>query len=177
MKRGAAIVTLSPENRMENDLTFIKEAIRQAEIAAGKSEVPVGCVIELGGKIIARSHNQRVAKQSALAHAEIIAINRACKKLGRSFLDEATLYVTLEPCLMCTGAIFQARIKRVVYGAKEPKFGVLGSLMDLSKENRFNHRLEIISGLCEAEISAMMKEFFQKLREQPGTCENQRNLL
>jgi tRNA(adenine34) deaminase len=110
-----------------------------------------------------------VAKRSALAHAEIIAINKACKKINRSFLDEATLYVTLEPCLMCTGAIFQARIKRVVYGAKEPKFGVLGSLMDLSKETRFNHRFEVTSGLMEDDISAMMKEFFQKLREKAGT--------
>ena len=165
MRRGAAIAMLSPENRMGNDLTFMKEAIRQAKIAAGKNEVPVGCVIELGGHVIARAYNQRVAKKSALAHAEIIAINKACKKTGRSFLDDATLYVTLEPCLMCTGAIYQSRIKRVVYGAKEPKFGVLGSLMDLSKETRFNHRFEVTSGLMEDEISAMMKEFFQKLRE------------
>ncbi len=169
MRRGAAIAMLSPENRMGNDLTFMKEAIRQAKIAAGKNEVPVGCVIELDGHVIARAYNQRVAKKSALAHAEIIAINKACKKTGRSFLDDATLYVTLEPCLMCTGAIFQARIKRVVYGAKEPKFGVLGSIMDLSKETRFNHQIEATSGLDEVEISTMMKEFFQKLREKAET--------
>lgn len=150
---------------MENDQLFMDEAIKEAHIAYELEEVPVGCVIVIDGKIIARTHNQRVSKTSAVAHAEMIAIEEACKKLGRWILDDATLYVTLEPCIMCAGAIFQARIKRVVFGASEPKFGALGSLINLNDIEGINHQLEITSGINESYISDLMKKFFKELRK------------
>lgn len=150
---------------MENDLKFINEAIKEAQIAYEKNEVPVGCVIVVDNEIIARSHNQRESSKNALAHAEILAINEACRKLGRWILDDATIYVTLEPCLMCAGAIIQARMKRVVYGASEPKFGALGSLINLNEIEGINHKLEIKSGLEEDYISNLMKNFFKQLRK------------
>jgi tRNA(adenine34) deaminase len=149
---------------VENDILFIKEAIKEAELAYEKNEVPVGCVIVVDGEIIARSHNQRISQTSAIAHAEMLAINEACAKLGRWILDDATIYVTLEPCIMCAGAIYQARMKRVVYGASEPKFGALGSLINLNEIKDINHRLEITSGVEAEYISKMMKDFFMKLR-------------
>lgn len=149
---------------MENDQLFMDEAIKEAHIAYELEEVPVGCVIAIDGVIIAKSHNQRISKTSAVAHAEIIAIEEACTKLGRWILDDATLYVTLEPCIMCAGAIFQARIKRVVYGASEPKFGALGSLINLNEIDGINHKLEITSGIEENYISDLMKNFFKELR-------------
>lgn len=150
---------------MENDLVFIEEAIKEAHKAYEKNEVPVGCVIVVDGKIIARSHNQRLTHQSATSHAEILAINEACKVLNRWILDDATIYITLEPCLMCAGAIFQARIKRVVFGAYEPKFGALGSLINLNDIEGINHKVEITAGLKSDYISKLMKEFFQKIRD------------
>jgi len=149
---------------VENDLLFIEEAIKEAMLAYELNEVPVGCVIVVAGEIIARSHNQRVSQNSATAHAEILAINEASKKLGRWILDNATIYVTLEPCIMCAGAIFQARMKRVVYGAREPKFGALGSLINLNDIEGINHKLEITSGIKVDFISELMKSFFLKLR-------------
>ena len=149
---------------MENDQLFMDEAIKEALIAYDLEEVPVGCVIVIDGIIIARSHNMRVSKTSAVAHAEILAIEEACTKLSRWILDDATIYITLEPCIMCTGAIFQARIKRVVYGAKEPKFGALGSLININEIEGINHKLEVTSGINENYISSLMKNFFSNLR-------------
>ncbi|HNZ50050.1 MAG TPA: tRNA adenosine(34) deaminase TadA [Bacilli bacterium] len=149
---------------MRNDEFFMRQAIKQAQKAYELLEVPVGCVLVKDNKIIASAYNKREHKQSSLAHAEMLAIAKASKKLHNWVLEDVTMYVTLEPCLMCTGAIFQSRLKRVVYGAKEPKFGVLGSLMDLSQETRFNHRIEVSSGLFQDEISQMMKDFFKQLR-------------
>ena len=148
-----------------NDHFFLKEAIKEAKKAYQKQEVPVGCVIVVDGKIISRSHNLRETKQSVLAHAEILAIEKASKKLNRWILDDATIYVTLEPCVMCAGAIFQARIKRVVFGASEPKFGALGSIIDLSKENKFNHKIEVTKGILGEEVAELMKGFFKELRQ------------
>lgn len=149
---------------MESDLKFFEEALIEAKKAYDKNEVPVGCVIVVDDKIIARSHNQRETKKSALGHAEILAIEEACNKLGRWILDDATIYVTLEPCVMCAGAIFQARMKRVVFGAYEPKFGALGSLINLNELEGINHKLEITSGVKAESVSNLMKEFFRKLR-------------
>lgn len=151
---------------MRTDEYFMGKALFQAQKAYAKQEVPVGCVLVKDGKIIASAFNQRETKQSSLAHAEMLAIAKASKKLKTWVLEDVTMYVTLEPCLMCTGAIFQARIKKVVYGAKEPKFGVLGSLLDLSKETRFNHKIEVSQGLYQEEIAKLMKSFFKQLRQQ-----------
>ncbi|MGD9605728.1 MAG: tRNA adenosine(34) deaminase TadA [Bacilli bacterium] len=151
---------------MQNDEYFMRKAILQAKKAYAKKEVPVGCVLVKEGKIIASAYNQRESKRSSLAHAEMLAIAKASKKLHDWVLEDVTMYVTLEPCLMCTGAIFQSRIKKVVYGAKEPKFGALGSVLDLSKESKFNHQIEVSKGLFQDEISQMMKSFFKELRQQ-----------
>jgi tRNA(adenine34) deaminase len=149
----------------KNDEYYIRESIKEAKKAYEIGEVPVGCVIVKNGIIIARSHNLRETKKNSLYHAEMVAINKACRKLHQWILEDATLYVTLEPCLMCTGAILTSRISRVVYGAKEPKFGTLGSVMDLSHVEKFNHQFEVTGGVCEEEISRMMKEFFRELRK------------
>ena len=144
---------------------YIKEAIKEAKKAYKKGEVPVGCVIVYNDKIIARSHNLRETKKNVLCHAEVIAINKACKKLGTKFLDGCELYVTLEPCIMCLGASIQARIKKICYGAKEPKFGCLESLGNVLEDYKFNHKIEIENNILNEEISDMMKSFFKELRD------------
>ena len=140
------------------------EAIKEAKKAYKKNEVPVGAIIVINDLIISRAHNLTESTKSSLAHAEMLAIKRACQTLGYSILNEATIYSTLEPCLMCTGAIYQSRIKRVVYGTFEPKFGTLGSIIDVSKIEGFNHQVEVVRGIHANEISVLMKSFFQKLR-------------
>lgn len=149
---------------MENR-KYINLAYKEALKAYSKNEVPVGCVIVKDGVVIAKAYNKRETKKNVLCHAEIIAINKACKKLGEKFLDGCELYVTLEPCIMCIGAIIQARIKKVVYGASEPKFGCLESLGNVLNDYKFNHNLEVISGIEKDKISEMMKLFFKQLRE------------
>lgn len=148
------------ENKKYIDLAY-KEALKAYKI----DEVPVGCVIVKDGEIIARSYNKREKNKNVLCHAEIMAINKACRKMGTKFLDGCELYVTLEPCIMCIGAIIQARIKKVVYGAKEPKFGCLESLGNVLDTFKFNHQIEVIGGVSEEKISNMMKEFFKELRK------------
>ena len=143
---------------------WMKEAMREALKVEAIGEVPVGAVIVLDGKIIARGHNRRETKQSSIAHAELIAIEKACKKLGSWRLEGATLYVTLEPCVMCAGAIVLSRVPTVVFGAWDPKAGCSGSLMNLLQEERFNHRCEVIAGVFEEECSAQLKSFFKQLR-------------
>lgn len=152
---------------MENnqDVFFMKEALKEAKKAFLKEEVPVGCIIVYNNEIIARAHNTRHKNKSALDHAEILAIKKANKKLNAWMLDNATLYVTLEPCAMCAGAIIQSRIKRVVYAASEPKFGSFGSIIDLSDPiYKFNHKVEITKGILESESSLLLKTFFKELR-------------
>ena len=152
---------------MENnqDILFMKEALKEASKAYKKEEVPVGCVIVLNNEIIARAHNTRHKNKSALDHAEILAIKKANKKLNAWMLDDAVLYVTLEPCLMCAGAIFQSRIKKVVFAAREPKFGAFGSVLDLSNPlYKFNHKVEVVSGVLENESSTLLKNFFKEIR-------------
>jgi len=147
------------------DCKYMKEAIKQAKKAAAIDEVPIGCVIVYQNKIIARGYNRRNKEKSTLAHAEIAAIKKAAKKLGDWRLEDCTMYVTLEPCPMCAGAIVQARLPRVVIGALNPKAGCAGSIIDLFQVKEFNHHVEKETGILEEECSRMMKEFFQDLRK------------
>ena len=144
---------------------FMKEAIKQAQKAQQIDEVPIGCVIVKEGKIIARGYNKREVLQQSIAHAEIIAIQKACKKLGTWRLEGCELYVTLEPCQMCAGAIVQSRMKKVVIGTMNPKAGCAGSVMNLLQVAAFNHQVEIERGVLEEECSDMLSEFFRRLRE------------
>lgn len=153
---------------MTTDERYMKEAMRQAKKAAALGEVPIGCVIVYEGKIIARGYNRRMIDKSALAHAEIIAIKKACKKMGDWRLEGCTMYVTLEPCPMCAGAIVQARIPRVVMGCMNPKAGCAGSVLNMLKEDGFNHQAETESGVLGEECSGMMKDFFRQLRMKKG---------
>ncbi|MBQ1965860.1 MAG: tRNA adenosine(34) deaminase TadA [Clostridia bacterium] len=145
---------------------FMARAIACAKKAAALGEVPVGAVIVHKGKVIATGYNRRETDKNALLHAEIIAINRACKKLGGWRLSDCELYVTLEPCPMCTGAIINARISTVYIGAMDPKAGCMGSLCDLTKLP-FNHQPQIVSGVLERECSDLLSQFFQTLRQKP----------
>lgn len=146
------------------DEYYMKEAIKEAKKAEGLDEVPIGAVIVHNGEIIARAHNLRETDQNALAHAELLAIDMACKQLGTWRLEDAVLYVTLEPCPMCSGAIILSRIKRTVYGAKDPKGGCAGTLMNLLQESRFNHQSEVVSGILEKECGELLSSFFRELR-------------
>lgn len=149
---------------MKADEKWMKQAIKQAEKAKKLDEVPIGCVIVLGEKIIARGYNRRNTDHTSLAHAEMMAINKACKKIGDWRLEECTLYVTLEPCQMCAGAIVQSRVKRVVIGAMNKKAGCAGSIFNLLEEDRFNHKAEVTRGVLEDECAEMMSTFFRELR-------------
>ncbi|MBO5211181.1 MAG: nucleoside deaminase [Clostridia bacterium] len=142
---------------------FMKLAILEAEKAAQKGEVPVGAVIVKNGDVIATGHNLREEKKNALSHAEIEAINVACQKLGSWRLDDCELYVTLEPCPMCTGAIINARIKTVIFGAYDSKMGCMDSVINLC-DYPFNHRPEIYGGIMEDDCLAVLQKFFKKLR-------------
>ena len=143
---------------------FMKEAIRQAKKAAKLDEVPIGCVITYEGHIIARGYNRRNTDKSTLAHAEISAIKKASKVLGDWRLEECTLYVTLEPCQMCAGAIVQARITNVVMGCMNAKAGCGGSILNLLEMPEFNHQVNVTRGILEEECSSMLKTFFKELR-------------
>ena len=144
---------------------YMKQAIRLAGKAAELGEVPIGCVIEYQGKVIGRGYNRRTTDKSTLAHAEIIAIKKACKKMGDWRLEDCTMYVTLEPCQMCAGAIVQARIKKVVIGCMNPKAGCAGSILNVLQMDEFNHQVEIERGVLEEECSEMLTSFFKNLRK------------
>ena len=150
---------------MNQDEKYMKEAIRQAKKAYALKEVPIGCVIVYQDKIIARGYNRRTIDKNTLAHAELIAIKKASKKMNDWRLEDCTMYVTLEPCQMCSGAIIQARIKRVVVGCMNPKAGCAGSILNLLEMKEFNHQAELTTGVLGEECSAMMKQFFKELRE------------
>ncbi len=147
---------------------FMEEAIKEARKAYAIGDVPVGCVIVVNNDIVARSHNLRHNKKNSLYHAEMIAIHSACKKLNRWILDDATIYVTLEPCLMCAGAILQSRIKKIVYGKDELKSGCIKSIYQVFDNINYNHKIEITSGIKEKEIEEMMQQFFKELRNKPS---------
>ena len=155
-----------PEAEKERweDEAFMREALRQAQKAAALGDVPIGCVIVFRGKIIARGYNRRNADKSVLSHAEIISIKKACKKIGDWRLEDCTMYVTLEPCPMCAGAIVQARIPRVVIGSRNPKAGCAGSVLDLFHEKGFNHQVELEEGVLQEDCTDMLEEFFRDLR-------------
>ena len=148
----------------ETDIKFMREALKEAEKARGKKEVPIGAVVVLDGEIISRAHNLRENEQNAIAHAELLAINEACKKLGTWRLENATLNVTLEPCPMCSGAIILSRINKVIYGASDPKAGCAGTFMNLLTDKRFNHQCEVVSGVLETECGGILTAFFRDLR-------------
>jgi tRNA(adenine34) deaminase len=147
-----------------DDETAIGLALDEARAAADKGEVPVGAVVVVDGKVIARAHNQPIAMRDPTAHAEILALRAAARLLDTYRLTDASLYVTLEPCLMCVGAIVHARVARVIYGARDPKAGALGSVFDLGRDGRLNHQLEIYSGVRSDECAAVLREFFHSRR-------------
>ena len=151
---------------MTTDEKYMKEAIRQAKKAEALLEVPIGCVIVQNDKIIARGYNRRNTDKNTLAHAELNAIRKASKKTGDWRLEDCTMYITLEPCQMCAGAIVQARMGRVVIGAMNPKAGCAGSILNLLEMSEFNHQVNVERGVLEEECSAMLSEFFKKLRKQ-----------
>lgn len=150
---------------MNRDEKYMKEAIKQAKKAYAVNEVPIGCVIVYEDKIIGRGYNRRTTEKNPLAHAELIAIKKASKKMGDWRLEDCTMYVTLEPCQMCSGAIIQARMKRVVIGCMNPKAGCAGSVLNLLQISEFNHQAELETGVLEEECSQMMKNFFKELRK------------
>ena len=143
---------------------YMREALKQAKKAYALGEVPIGCVIVHEGKIIGRGYNRRNTDKNTLAHAEITAINKASKKIGDWRLEDCTLYVTLEPCQMCAGAIVQARIPEVVMGCMNPKAGCAGSILNILEMPQFNHQVLVQRGILEQECSALLKQFFSELR-------------
>jgi len=150
---------------MTQDEKYMKEAIRQAKKAYALEEVPIGCVIVQNDKIIARGYNRRNTDKNTLAHAEIAAIKKASKKTGDWRLEDCTMYVTLEPCQMCAGAIVQSRLGKVVIGSMNPKAGCAGSVINLLQMKQFNHQVDMETGVLEEECSSMLSAFFQELRE------------
>ena len=154
---------------MTDDEKYMKEAIRQAKKAAALDEVPIGCVIVHEGQIIARGYNRRNTDKNTLSHAELLAIRKASKKLGDWRLEGCTLYVTLEPCQMCAGAIIQARVDRVVIGSMNPKAGCAGSVLNILEMDGFNHKAEVERGILQEECSRMLSEFFREIRERKKT--------
>ncbi len=146
------------------NLKYMKEALKEAKKAAKYGEVPIGCVIVYEDKIIARGYNKRNTKKTTLAHAELLAIQKASKVIGDWRLENCTMYVTLEPCQMCSGAIVQARIKEVIVGAMNPKAGCAGSILNILQMEEFNHQVELTTGVMEEECETVLKEFFKDLR-------------
>lgn len=149
----------------DQDKKYMKEALKQAKKAYALDETPIGCVIVYEGKIISRGYNRRNVDKNTLAHAELAAMKKASRKLGDWRLEGCTMYVTLEPCPMCAGAIVQARITRVVIGCMNPKAGCAGSVLNLLQMDGFNHKVEIETGILEEECSQLMSGFFRELRK------------
>lgn len=150
---------------LSTDEKYMKEAIKQAKKAYSIGEVPIGCVVVYQDKIIGRGYNRRTIDKNPLAHAELTAIRKASRKMGDWRLEGCTMYVTLEPCQMCSGAIVQSRMEKVVVGCMNPKAGCAGSVLNLLQVKEFNHQAELVTGVLEEECSRMMKTFFKELRE------------
>ena len=149
---------------LTDDTTYMQAAIAEAELARAKGEVPIGAVIVHEVQIIGRGHNLRETSNDPTSHAEMVAIRQAAEAIGHWRLLETTLYVTLEPCVMCMGAIILARIPRLVYACRDPRAGAVGSIYDFSSDERFNHKVEVVEGVLGAECSALLSGFFQELR-------------
>lgn len=156
---------MEENEKLKADEKYMRAAIQQAQKAYALNETPIGCVIVYDGKIIGRGYNRRNTDKSPLAHAEIAAIKKASKKMGDWRLEECTMYVTLEPCQMCAGAIIQSRLTRVVVGCMNPKAGCAGSVLNLLDMKEFNHQAELTTGVLGEECSALMTGFFRELRE------------
>ena len=149
---------------MKRDIKFMKMALKEAKKAELIDEVPIGCVIVKDDKVISRGFNHRETKKMILSHAEIEAINKANKKLGAWRLEECEIYVTIEPCIMCAGAIIQGRFKRIVYGARDMKGGAFGTSLDVMTAKNINHHPEVVNGVLEEECSSLISEYFRKKR-------------
>lgn len=160
----------------ETDRTFMHSALEEAKKAAILGEVPIGAVLVFDGEIIARAHNLRETTQNATTHAELMVIQEACEKIGSWRLEETTLYVTLEPCPMCAGAILQSRVPRVVYGARDMKAGCVDSLYRLLNDARFNHECDVTEGILAEECGQILTDFFRALRERKKTEKKARKL-
>ena len=150
---------------MNSNEKYMREAYKEAQKAYTLNEVPVGCVIVQNDKIISKAHNLRNTKKNSLYHAEVLAISKACKKLNRWILDDCTLYVTMEPCVMCAGAIIQSRINKVVYGIAQNRYGCAGTLVNLFNDFEFNNKPIVEKGIMEEEIKELVNSFFKKMRE------------
>lgn len=159
----------------EFNIKYMREALKQAQKAAESDETPIGAVIVHDGKIIARGRNMRETKKNSLCHAEISAINKASKKLGGWRLPDCDLYVTLEPCPMCAGAVIAARIDNVYFGAYDKKTGSAGSAVNLFERDLFNHNVNVVGGVMEDECSEIIKSFFKKLRQRKKAENNRKN--
>ena len=149
---------------MNTDETYMRLALEEARAAAAEGEVPIGAVLVCDGEVVSRGRNARESAADPTAHAEMVAIREGAERLGRWRLSGCTLYVTLEPCPMCAGALVNARVDRLVYGAADPKAGAVGTLYDLSADARLNHAFEVTSGVLEAECGEILREFFRALR-------------
>jgi tRNA(adenine34) deaminase len=148
----------------DKDIELMQEALREAEIAYSHQEVPIGAVVVYQNKIIARAHNRKEELQDPTAHAEILALQQTARYLGSWHLEDLDLYVTLEPCPMCAYAMLQARIKRLIFGTPDPKAGAAGSIINIIQDKRFNHQIEVVSGVLEKECSLILQKFFQERR-------------
>ena len=151
---------------MDQVIKFMKEAIKEAKKAELIDEVPIGCVVVKDGKVISRGHNIRETKQNPIGHAEIVAITKASKKLNSWRLDGCDIYITLEPCIMCSGTIIQSRIRHIYFGAFDPKGGALGSSIDVLKAENINHHPEVTSGVLQEECSSLLTNYFKNKRKQ-----------
>jgi len=165
-KKSAQALSVTPE-----DYLFMKEAIRQGQLAATKDEVPVGAIIVYQKRIIAKAYNQVEMLKDPTAHAEIIAITQAANTLSCKWLNDCKVYVTIEPCSMCAGALVLARIKTLYFGAKDPKAGACGSCLNIANHNSLNHKFDVVEGLFAEECAQLMSDFFKKKRKE-GACLN-----
>ena len=172
MTTAASLATLAPAAAgapNEREMAFMRRALAAAEEAAGRGEVPVGAVVAVGDTLVAVAHNERETGSDPTAHAEILALRRAAAALGSWRLNEADLYVTMEPCPMCAGALVNARIRRLYFGCDDPKAGAVRTLYNLVEDARLNHRVEVVPGVLAAEGASLLRAFFSRLRQPQPT--------